>query len=222
MTVANPRVLVVFYTFTQQNRLVAEAVADRLRERGCDVTMSAIEFTDKRYVERFSRFPLKHRYLDIFGMLPAQLRRATGEIRIPDEAMSAGYDLVCIGSATWWLTTCMPIRSFLKAESTKALLDATPFAAFVVCRRYWKNNLKTVRRLGSEQGGQWVDGIHFKALGGQVRSLLSLISYLGTGENHDRYLGVKIPRPNLTADYPTKSQAFADRLADHARAGLET
>jgi hypothetical protein len=29
---------------------------------------------------------------------------------------------------------------------------------------------------------------------GQVRSLLSLLSYFGKGENRERYLGVKIPR----------------------------
>jgi menaquinone-dependent protoporphyrinogen IX oxidase len=215
---ANSRVLVVYYTFTQQNRLVAEAIAGQLRKRGCDVTMAAIEFTDKRYIARFARFPLKHRIFDIVRMLPAQLRRATGEIRIPDEAKRSDYDLVCIGSATWWLTTCMPIRSFLKADSTKTLLAGTPFAGYVVCRRYWKSNLKTVQRIGSEQGGSWISGIHFKALGGQIRSLLSLISYLGTGESRSHYLGIAIPKPNLTADYTDKSQAFANQLADRAGA----
>jgi hypothetical protein len=46
----------------------------------------------------------------------------------------------------------------------------------VVCRRYWRHNLKTVRRLGVERGGQCLDEIHFRYAGGQVRSLLSLIS----------------------------------------------
>jgi hypothetical protein len=94
----------------------------------------------------FSRFPLRHAYLDIFGMLPAELRRATGQIRIPDEAQEGNYDLVCIGSPTWWLTTCMPIRSFMKSETAGRLLDRKRFATFVVCRRYWRNNLKTVKK----------------------------------------------------------------------------
>jgi hypothetical protein len=33
--------------------------------------------------------------------------------------------------------------------------------------------------------------------GGQVRSLLSLVSYLGTDEFRERYLGVRIPPANL-------------------------
>jgi menaquinone-dependent protoporphyrinogen IX oxidase len=150
---SRPKVLFVYFTYTRQTLRVAEAMADVLRERGCEVRQARIEFTDPRYADRFSRFPLRHAYLDILGMLPAQLRRATGQIRVPDEARDGNYDLVCIGSPTWWLTTCMPIRSFMKSEPAGWLLDRKSFAAFVVCRRYWRNNLKTVRKLGTEQGG---------------------------------------------------------------------
>jgi menaquinone-dependent protoporphyrinogen IX oxidase len=212
------KVLLVYYSYTQQARKVVDAMAGVMRERGCDVTVAPIEFTDKRYVERFSRFPLRHRYLDIFRLLPAQLRRATGEIDVPAEAKAGDYDLVCIGSPTWWLTTNMPIRSFLKSESTRTLLSGKRFAAFVVCRRYWGNNLKTVKKLGTEKGGEYVDGVHYAYEGGQVRSLLSLISYLGTGENRPRYLGVPIPPTNLKPEQLDQARAFAGTLADRLAA----
>ncbi len=212
-----PRVLFVYFSYTQQSLKVAEAMADALRERGCDVRLAAIEFTDPRYAERFSRFPLRHAYLDIFGMLPAQLRGATGEIRIPPEAQSGDYDLVCIGSPTWWLKTSVPIRSFLKSDEAARLLDGKPFAVFVVCRRYWSINLKAVKKLGTKLGGEYVNGTHFSFAGGQVRSLLALLSYFGKGENRERYLGVKIPPTNLQPAYREEARAFANELAD----GLE-
>jgi len=210
-------VLFVYFSYTQQSLKVAEAMADALRERGCDVRLAAIEFTDPRYAERFSRFPLRHAYLDIFGMLPAQLRGATGEIRIPPEAQSGDYDLVCIGSPTWWLKTSVPIRSFLKSDEAARLLDGKPFAVFVVCRRYWSINLKAVKKLGTKLGGEYVNGTHFSFAGGQVRSLLALLSYFGKGENRERYLGVKIPPTNLQPAYREEARAFANELAD----GLE-
>ena len=50
-------------------------------------------------------------------------------------------------------------------------MKGKPFAAAAVCcRRYWKHNLETVRRLGTERGGVFADGIHFRYQGGQVRS----------------------------------------------------
>jgi menaquinone-dependent protoporphyrinogen IX oxidase len=214
MTAAKPRVLLVYFTYTQQSRKVAEAMAEVFRDRGCEVRQGAIELTDARYAERFSRFPLRHAYLDIFGMMPAQLRGATGEIRIPEEAAEGEYDLICIGSPTWWLKTSVPIRSFLKSDAAGPLLKGKRFTAFVVCRRYWGINLRGVKKLGTRRGGEYVDGIHFSFAGGQVRSLLSLLSYFGKGEDRERYLGVKIPPSNLKPDYAEQARAFAAGLAD--------
>ena len=214
ISTTKPRVLFVYYTYTQQSLRVVEAMSEVLRERGCDVAQAGIEFTDERWADRFTRFPLRHAFLDVVGMLPAQLRRATGEIRIPREAQEGEYDLVCVGSPTWWLRTSVPVRSFLKSDAAGRVLDGKRFAAFVVCRRYWSFNLKAVRKLGTLQGGEWVDGMHFSFAGGQVRSLLSLLSYFGKGENRERYLGVKIPPTNLQPDYLGQAQAFANRMAD--------
>jgi menaquinone-dependent protoporphyrinogen IX oxidase len=217
VSAARPRVLLVYYTYTQQTLRVVESMADVFRERGCEVRQAGIQFTDRRWAERFSRLPLRHAVLDILGMLPAQLRGATGEIRIPDEAREGDYDLICIGSPTWFFRPSVPIRSYLKSEAAKRILDGKRFTAFVVCRRYWSINLKAVRKLGSKQGGEYVDGIHFSFAGGQIRSLLSLISYFAKGENRERYLGIKIPPSLLKPDYVDQARAFANQLAD----GLE-
>jgi hypothetical protein len=118
---------------------------------------------------------------------------------------------------TWFFRPSVPIRSYLKSEAVKRILDGKRFTAFVVCRRYWSINLKAVRKLGSKQGGEYVDGIHFSFAGGQIRSLLSLISYFAKGENRERYLGIKIPPSLLKPDYVDQARAFANQLAD----GLE-
>ena len=81
-------------------------------------------------------------------------------------------------------------------------------------RRYWGGNHRTVKKLGAKCGGEYVDGIHFTYAGGQIRSLLSLISYLGSGTNQARYLGVPIPRTNLTEAQIDEERAFAGTLAN--------
>src|SRR5262245_54672036 len=138
-------VLFVYYSFTQQTRRVAETMAQALRARGCDVTEAAIEFTDAHYGARFSKLPMRKPIAKIVGMLPAQRRKKTGEIRIPSEASNGSYDLVVIGSPTWWLTTCMPVRSYMHDPAAKRVLAGKPFAVFSTSRRYYKDNLKTIR-----------------------------------------------------------------------------
>jgi menaquinone-dependent protoporphyrinogen IX oxidase len=216
-----PRVLLIYYTYTQQSRRVADVMEEALRARGFDVRQAAIEFTDKRWSERFTRRPRRHPYGDVVGMLPAQVRGATGEIQIPEGVGEGDYDLICIGSPTWFFRPSVPVRSFLKSETAGRLLDGKPFAVYAVCRRYWSINLKSVKKLGSKQGGEYVDGTHFVFEGGQIRSLLSLLSYFGKGENRERYLGVKIPPSLLQPDFADEARAFANGLADRLKGAAQ-
>jgi menaquinone-dependent protoporphyrinogen IX oxidase len=209
-----PRVLLLYYTYTGQSLKVLEAAGEVFRERGCEVQKAEIGFTDRRFAERFSRFPMRRVWPDMLSVLPAQTRRAVGEIRTPDEVRSGDYDLICIGSPTWWRTTSMPMRSFLKSDEAGKLFAAKPFVAFVVCRRYWKDNLKTVRRLGEKRGGRYAGGVHFQYPGGQIKSMLSLTSYLGTGEYRDRYMGLRIPTTNVQPEQLEETRRFAIALAD--------
>ena len=106
------------------------------------------------------------------------------------------------------------MRSYLVSEAAKEVLDGKPFAAYVVCRRYWSVNLREAKKLATKQGGRFVDAIHFQYEGGQVRSLLSLLSYFGKGEMRERSLGIKIPPTNLKPDFGDQARAFANKLAD--------
>lgn len=149
--VAKPSVLFVYYTYTQQTLKVAEAMAEVLRGRGCDVTLAAIAFTDSRYQKRFSQFPMPRPFLEVVAMIPAELRRRPAKIGVPAVVTERDYDLVCLGSPTWWLSTDVPVRSFLESDTAARVLNRKPFAVMVCCRRYWRHNLKTVRRRDQER-----------------------------------------------------------------------
>jgi hypothetical protein len=214
MTATSPKILFVYYTYSQQTLRVVEAMADVLRARGCEVVQARIEFIDQRYTDLFSYFPFKHPWLAVGRMLSPQLGHATGQIRVPDVVTEDGYDLVCIASPTWWFNPCMPIRSFMESDLAGTVLAEKRFAAIVVCHRYWKTNLATLKALGIKKGGEFVNGIHFIAAGGPVDSMLALMGFLGTGKVQDRYLGMKLPPPNLQPSYAGEAKAFAGELAD--------
>jgi hypothetical protein len=44
--------------------------------------------------------------------------------------------------------------------------------------------------------------------------MLALMGYLGKGVVQERYLGVKLPPPNLQPSYAGEAQSFAGELAD--------
>ena len=209
-----PRVLLLYYTYTGQALRVLEAAGEVFTERGWDVRQARIEFTDRRFAERFSRFPLRRAPLDLLAVLPAQARRVTAEIQTPSEVRDGDYDLVCIGSSTWWFTMNMPMRTFLRSEEARELLAGTPFAAFCVCRRYWRGNFRMVRKLGEKHGGRYLGGVHFEYLGGQLASGLSLISYLQTGDTAIGCSACPFRAPTCRTISCEQTRNFAVTLAD--------
>jgi len=211
-----PKVLIVYYTFTKQTGMVVDAMAEELSAGGYDVTKSALEFPDAHYGGRFSKLPMSWPIWNIVRMLPAQLRHKTGEIGIPPEAQQGDYDLVVFGSPTWWLTTCMPVRSYLHSPAAKAVLGGKPFGAVSVSRRYYKRNLGDIRKLGERAGGTWVGGTHFVSEGNQVMSMASWLVFMRKNEPRRRYFGVPLPRPNLKSDFTEQAQSYAHELADRS------
>jgi hypothetical protein len=214
MATSRRRILFVYFSYSQQTLKVVDAMSDTFRARDCEVVQARIEFTDPRWAGRFSRFPMLNVYRNVFGMLPAQFRHATGKISVPDTVREGDYDLVCIASPTWWLNPCMPIRSFLESDLAGKVLAGKPFAAIVVCHRYWRNNLKTVTALGIKKGGEFLDGIWFIAAGGPINSMLAFFGFMSSGVIKDHYLGMKVPPAGLQPSYLAQAQAFAGGLAD--------
>src|SRR5258708_21188279 len=117
-----PQVLFVYYTHTNQAKRVCESMAEVLRARGCEVSEAGIEFTDPHYAKNFSTFPFKHAVFSIVPLLLPQLRRKTGQIKIPDEAKAGDYDLIVLGSPTWFFTTAMPLPSLPKPNEPLPVL----------------------------------------------------------------------------------------------------
>lgn len=209
-----PRVLFVYYSYTGQTQKVLDAAAEAFTQRGCEVHFAPIEFVDPQYSEPFTRFPMRSVWPDMFSVFKAQGKGVTGEIRTPDAVRDGEYDLICLGSPTWWKTVSMPMRSFLESTEAAALLNGKPFAVFTVCRRYWRENHEAVLELATKAGGRFVDSIHFGYPGGQLQSMLSLTSYLGSGEYRDKYLGVRIPKTNISPEQLDQTRKFATKLAD--------
>lgn len=209
-----PRALLLYYTFSGQSVRLLDAAGEVLTARGYSVERAPIEFTDPKYARRFQSFPLDNVWPDMLSVLPAQQRGSIGEITVPDNARDTGYDLVLIGSPTWWSDASMPIRSFLKSPDARQLLAGTAFAVFTVCRHNWKGNYKTVRKLAEWQGGRFVGEMHATYPGNQATSMMALTSYLGSGEYRDKYLGVPIPSTNVQDAHLEEARAAAGRIAD--------
>jgi hypothetical protein len=184
---------------------------------------AAIEFSDPRYEARFESFPMPHPFRELVGMIPAELpRRAPAQIGIPDAVTARGVrpgrdriaDMVAVDRCP------DPIVPGIRHRSTCAERQA------VRRGRLLSPLLETQSQNGTQNGHQarrrYTDGIGFRYQGGQIRSLLSLLSYLGSGEYRERYLGVPIPPTNLQDYHLKNARTFVSRLADTLAGNAQT
>ena len=147
----------------------------------------AIEFTEPQLRGAVLAVPVPPRGL---RHPPAALAAAAPQDRAdPDPGRGEGRATTtwsCLGSPTWFFTT----------EHAAALLPEVGRGAHGAGREAVRaptscagdtgtGNLNEASRLGIAQGGKYLDGVHFTYEGGQVRSLLSLLSYFGKGEMRD-------------------------------------
>ena len=205
------RILILYYSFTKQTLRVAEAMAERFREHDCEVVLSPIRLTDPQYE---MNFPWTF-WPKLLGMIWPQLRGQTGTIQVDAENLHGDYDLICIGSPTWWMHPALPVVSFLKSEDARQLIAGRRFAVFSVCRAFWWWNARKVAKLAERMGGEFVSRAAFVFEGNQVRSMLSFINYLSHGEDRERFWGCRIYPFGVTSEGLKKAQSFATELFHH-------
>jgi len=204
-----PRVLLLYYSYTNQTRRVADAMAEVFLTEGCDVSQLELRLIDERY--RLS-LPLRPFWRRILKFVLPQLLGWTGKIEF-DEALLAGdYHLVCIGSPTWWFYPALPMTTFLKSEAASQVLQDRRFAVFAVCRAFWGPNYRTVTRLAKRAGGVFADSAAFVFQGNQVQSMFSFLNYLQNGKDRERYLGCRIYPFGVTAEGIEQAKSFARTL----------
>jgi len=186
MNATQPKVLFVYFTYTKQTLKLVEAMSNVFHSRGCEVEHAAIDLTDARYTARFSRVPNaaplsradrddprgapsfdrgdQHSRRGASGRLRPRLHRLAHVV-----AVDVGADPFIPGvrGGGSGARTALPSRQSWSAGATSG------------------HTLRTVKKLATGRGGKYIDSIHFAYQGGQLKSLLSLLSYLGSGKYRD-------------------------------------
>lgn len=211
---ARPTVLFIFFSFTNQTRRVASTMADVFRSHGWNIDEAAIVMADERYSLPFPWRPFWRRLL---GWIPPQLLDRRCTITVPPHitAASASYDLICIGSPTWWLLPALPISSFLHGESARRLLEGRPFAVFAVARAFWRLNAWRVAALGRRCGGRHIASRGFVFPGNQLQSFASLACHLRTGASPSRWWGLPLHPYGISPEALQAAGDFAFQLASY-------
>lgn len=185
------RALLIYYSFTDQARIAAELAATELRAMSVESEIVRIDYADP--AQRLVR-PLPFAEQVRLGNLAEQRKTAPVVFDRPD-LLNVRYDFVLLFSNTWKFHPSVPVQSFLASTEAANLLRGMPFAVVVVCRGFWRKNLRLVREAAESLGGLYLAGEGFGFAGGWLTSTVQSIRYVASSGAGDSRWGLLSLQP---------------------------
>ncbi len=203
------RVVVYYYSFTDQCRLVAEHIRAAF-PAGYEVTLARIIPDDPNWQLAVPLKPFWRRFLGTIwptrtqAVIPFHLQL--------DRELDGDADLVVVGGPTWWSSPSVPMNSFLHSDDARRRLAGKTIALFAGCRGVYKPNLARMTSLVAAVGGRVVASEFFTFTGTLVSTFLSFFSYVMSGLQRQRWLGLRVTPYGFSEATLAKSTGLVQRL----------
>jgi hypothetical protein len=140
------RVLVVYYSFTQQTRILLKQFCAGLEEEGIDVFSERLEPVN----------PYEFPFQSDVRLVTVMMRtffKGRKEVQPISDKCFENWDYVVIAGPTWSYFPSGPILDFLDRYGEK-VLAGKKVIPFISCRSYWRLNSRTLakrcKKLGAE------------------------------------------------------------------------
>ncbi|MGB3209100.1 MAG: hypothetical protein WBB19_00200 [Desulforhopalus sp.] len=147
------RVLIVYYSFTQQTRLLIKRFVEGLEGEGAEVVLEKLEPINPY------GFPFKTNY-----SLAAAMVRTFFRIRTTIHPVSAAcyedWDCIVLAGPTWSYHPSGPILDFLDRYG-RQVCAGKMVIPFISCRSYWRLHNWTVRRRLKQYGARLAESVVF-------------------------------------------------------------
>ena len=168
------RVLVVYFSQTGRTRDVLGEFLRPLRE-------SAEVELDEVRLEPVQPYPYPWPATQVLALFPEVVLEKPIELKPISIDRSRRYDLVVLGCQVWFLSSSLPVVSFLNSQDA-AVLAGTPVVPVLTFRKAWSSGLRCVEKHVERLGGTLAGKVVVKA---QDRSGFALLKALRKDQPED-------------------------------------
>jgi hypothetical protein len=147
------RVLIVFYSFTQQTRVLLKKFVDGLEGEGIEVALERLEPVDPY------EFPFKTNFSLAVAMVRTFFRQRT-EIHPVSAICFGDWDCIVLAGPTWSYHPSGPMLDFLDRYGQQ-VCAGKKVIPFISCRSYWRLHYWTVKQRLKRYGAKPAEPIVF-------------------------------------------------------------
>ena len=179
---SNPRVLILYYSFSGQTTGLLHHLGLGLKNQGIDVTVEKVRPQDP------PRFPVGA-ILPTLAMMVTTTLRQRLPIKEPDPAVWADYDLLILAGPTWSYNPSGPILDLIDRYGPR-LFRNRQVLPLISCRGYWRLHWWGLRILLRRCGAQVTNRIIFSHPAPEPwRTIGAFLKIAGRAPERSRLIG---------------------------------
>ncbi len=199
------RVLVTYFSLTEQTQLAVKALSEGLKQEGCEVTYAPIETKEP--------IPFPFNLVTLIKTIFQSISGVSVPLKTPVFDPKGDYDLIVIGSPTWWTTSNPITLSIFTTPEYLQLLKGRNVAVLVVCRALWKRNIHTMKQKLLEAGSNFMDSIVLQHGGQEPYRFITMMLYLWRGKlTGESFLGKQLTSYGLDDNALEQARLFGVKL----------
>lgn len=167
-------ILVVYYTQSGQLLNILESLLSPLtRQDDINITYEAIQ-TEKE-------FPFPWSVLSFLDVMPESVLEIPADIKKPSFDTHTKFDLIILAHQPWFLSTSIPISSFLQSEYGKELKN-TPVITVIGSRNMWLMAQEKIKKHLTRIGANLVMNIPFIDRAPNAASVITIPLWMLSGK----------------------------------------
>lgn len=194
------KVLVIYYSQNGQLQRVLDSFVSKLGDEEIKVDMLSLSPKIK--------YPFPWSFYDFFDEFPESVHLDGCELEAISDT-DDDYDLIILGYSVWYMAPSIPITAFLQSNDAKKILKDKPVVTVVACRDMWVLAQEKVKEMLDGIGAIHKDHVALTDQGGEVLSLLTLPTYMLTGNKN--YFS-SLPPAGIKEEEIASCSRFGERL----------
>ena len=203
------KVLVLYYSQSGQLKNVLESFTSKLDGEEVEVTYKAIKPK--------APYPFPWPFYTFFDEFPESVYMDGCEIEEID-GLDEDYDLIILGYTVWYMAPSIPMTSFLQSQQAKKLFKDKPVVTVIACRDMWVLAQEKMKEMLKNLDARLLDNVALTDQSGAVLSLITLPTYMLTGEK--KYFSF-LPSAGIKQEDIDGCERFGSRLKEALREDKE-
>ncbi len=106
------------------------------------------------------------------------------------------FDLIILGYPIWFLSSPIPLTTFLKSKEAKTVMKGKPILTVIGARNMWVMAQEDIKQMIIDTGGLLKGNIALHDRHNNLSSVVTIIYWMMTGKKQ-RYLGL-FPKPGIS------------------------